>query len=45
MQWLTEKNYFVFDNVSGLGPCDVIAMDKRGKIIIERLINNRNAWE
>ena len=33
MQWLTEKNYFVFDNVSGLGPCDVIAMYKRGKII------------
>jgi len=33
MQWLTEKDYFVFDNVSGLGPCDVIAMDKRGKII------------
>jgi len=33
MQWLTEKNFFVFDNVSGLGPCDVIVMDKKGKVI------------
>ena len=33
MQWLTEQEYFVFDNVSGLGPCDVIAMDKNGIVV------------
>ncbi len=33
MQWLTKNNYYVFDNVSGLGPCDVIAMDDDGNII------------
>jgi len=31
--WLTENDYYVFDNVSGLGPCDVIAMDDDGNII------------
>ena len=31
MQWLTMNNYYVFDNVSGLGPCDVIAMDEKGR--------------
>ena len=33
MQWLTEKDHLVFDNVSGLGPCDVIAMDKNGIVV------------
>ncbi len=33
MQWLTINDYYVFDNVSGLGPCDVIAMDEKGKMI------------
>tara|TARA_R110000782_G_scaffold179605_1_gene270273 strand:+ start:448 stop:684 length:237 start_codon:yes stop_codon:yes gene_type:complete len=33
LQWLTEQEYFVFDNVSGLGPCDVIAMDKNGIVV------------
>ena len=27
------NNYYVFDNVSGLGPCDVIAMDEEGNIM------------
>jgi len=31
--WLTENDYYVFDNVSGLGPCDVIAMDDEGSVI------------
>lgn len=31
--WLTENDYYVFDNVSGLGPCDMIAMDDDGNII------------
>ena len=33
MQWLTMNNYYVFDNVSGLGPCDVIAMNEAGNIM------------
>jgi hypothetical protein len=32
VQWLTLNNYYVFDNVSGLGPCDVIAMNEKGNI-------------
>jgi hypothetical protein len=31
--WLTKKNYYVFDNISGLGPCDVIAMNDKGNVI------------
>ena len=31
--WLTENNYYVFNNISGLGPCDVIAMNDDGDII------------
>ena len=34
LQWLTDKEYFVFDNVSGLGPCDVIALDIKGNTIL-----------
>ena len=33
MQWLTKKNYYVFHNISGLGPCDLIALNGKGKII------------
>ena len=33
MQWLTMNDYYVFDNVSGLGPCDVIAMNEAGNIM------------
>ena len=50
LQWLTDKEYFVFDNVSGLGPCDVIALDTKGNTIlidvkngsvIYRMVNKR----
>lgn len=33
IEWLTKHEYYVYSNVSGLGPCDLIAMDMDGNII------------
>ena len=33
MHWLTKRNYYVFHNISGLGPCDLIALNDNGRII------------
>jgi Holliday junction resolvase-like predicted endonuclease len=34
VEWLTKQGYYVFDNISGLGPCDVIALDETGNTIL-----------
>ena len=33
IEWLTSKEYYVFDNVSGLGPCDLIALKDDGETL------------
>ena len=33
MHWLTKRNYYVFHNISGLGPCVLIALNDNGRII------------
>ena len=33
IEWLTAQEYYVFDNISGLGPCDLIALGEDGEII------------
>ncbi len=33
IEWLTAQEYYVFSNVSGLGPCDLIALDTNGEIL------------
>ena len=35
IEWLTSKEYYVFDNVSGLGPCDLIALKDDGETLKE----------
>ena len=34
IQWLTEKGYFVFDNISSLGCCDVVALNTEGETLL-----------
>ena len=31
--WLSAKGYYVFKNTSGLGPCDVIALNEEGSVL------------
>ena len=33
IEWLTAQEYYVFDNISGLGPCDLIALGEDGEVI------------
>ena len=33
MQWLSTQGYYVFKNTSGLGPCDVIALNEEGSVL------------
>ena len=33
IEWLTAQEYYVFDNISGLGPCDLIALGEDCEII------------
>ena len=33
MQWLSTQGYYVFKNISGLGPCDVIALNEEGSVL------------
>ena len=33
IEWLTAQEYYVFDNVSTLGPCDLIALGDDGEIL------------
>ena len=33
IEWLTKHEYYVYSNVSGLGPRDLMAMDMDGNII------------
>ena len=33
IEWLTAQEYYVFDNISGLGPCDLIALVEDGEVI------------
>ena len=34
IQWLTKKGYFVFNNLSSLGCCDVVAMNTKGETLL-----------
>tara|TARA_R110001592_G_scaffold285484_1_gene553913 strand:- start:507 stop:782 length:276 start_codon:yes stop_codon:yes gene_type:complete len=34
IQWLTKKGYFVFNNISSLGCCDVIALNTKGETLL-----------
>tara|TARA_R100000908_G_scaffold59948_1_gene37006 strand:- start:773 stop:1063 length:291 start_codon:yes stop_codon:yes gene_type:complete len=34
IQWLTKKGYFVFNNISSLGCCDVIALNTEGETLL-----------
>ena len=33
VQWLTKRGYYVFNNISTLGPCDLICMNNNGNIM------------
>ena len=33
IEWLTAQEYYVFDNISCLGPCDLIALGEDGEVI------------
>ena len=33
IQWLSAQGYYVFKNISGLGPCDVIALNEEGSVL------------
>jgi hypothetical protein len=35
--YLIEKGFFVFKNLYGLGPADLIAIDETGKVEIKKL--------
>ena len=34
IQWLTKKGYFVFNNISSLGCCDVVALNTKGETLL-----------
>lgn len=34
IEWLTKKGYYVFNNISTLGPCDLICVNDNNKIIL-----------
>lgn len=34
IQYLTKRGYWVFDNISKQGPCDLIAIDETGKMLL-----------
>ena len=34
IQWLTKKGYFVFNNISGLGCCDIVALNTDGETLL-----------
>ena len=34
IQYLTKLGYWVFDNISKLGPCDLIGLNDKGEILL-----------
>ena len=34
IQYLTKLGYWVFDNISKQGPCDLMAMNEEGNILL-----------
>ena len=34
IQYLTKLGYWVFDNISKLGPCDLIGLNNKGEILL-----------
>ena len=45
IQWLTENDYIVFNNLSSLGDCDIVAMNTDGetlKIDIKTVSKRKN---
>ena len=45
IQWLTEQDYIVFNNLSSLGDCDIVAMNTDGetlKIDIKTVSKRKN---
>ena len=34
IQYLTKLGYWVFDNISKLGPCDLIGLNYKGEILL-----------
>ena len=37
IEWLTAQEYYVFDNISGLGPCDLVALGEDGEVITSKI--------
>jgi len=34
IQWLTKKGYYVFNNLSSLGCCDIVALNTKGETLL-----------
>ena len=32
--WLTKKGYFVFNNISNMGCCDIVALNTKGETLL-----------
>ena len=34
IQWLTKKGYYIFNNLSSLGCCDIVALNTKGETLL-----------